>query len=118
PMAAIRAGIPRAVQALGREGRADAANAILTTDAYPKMAAAQLEVGGVLVTIGGMAKGAGMIHPNMATTLCVLTTDAAIPGPQLRQALRKAADASLNRTARSGDTRPNDTLVPLPNGPT
>jgi len=115
-MAAIRAGIPLAVQALGPEGGADAADAILTTDAYPKMAAAQLEVGGALVTIGGMAKGAGMIHPNMATTLCVLTTDAAIPGPQLREALRKAVDASFNCISVDGDTSTNDTVFCLANG--
>src|SRR5438093_6200074 len=115
-MAAIRAGIPLAVQALGPEGGADAADAILTTDAYPKMAAAQLEVGGALVTIGGMAKGAGMIHPNLATTLCFLTTDAALPPAVLRRALSRAVAESFNSITVDGDTSTNDTVLVLANG--
>ena len=116
PMGAIRQGIPRAIEALRSEGGADAANAILTTDAFPKSAATQLDVGGALVTIGGMAKGAGMIHPNLATTLCVLTTDAVIAGPQLRQALRRAVERSFNCISVDGDTSTNDTVFCLANG--
>lgn len=116
PMAAIRRGIPQAVQALGPQGGAEAADAIVTTDAYAKMAAAQLDLGGARVTIGGMAKGAGMIHPNIATTLCVLTTDAVIPGPQLRWALRNAVDRSFNCISVDGDTSTNDTVFCLANG--
>ncbi|HEY3247585.1 MAG TPA: bifunctional ornithine acetyltransferase/N-acetylglutamate synthase, partial [bacterium] len=72
PMDPIRHGIPAAAGALSRDGRS-AAQAILTTDAFPKTAAVRVDIGGTPVTIGGMAKGAGMIHPQMATTLCFLT---------------------------------------------
>lgn len=116
PMEAIRLGIPPAIEALRPEGGADAADAILTTDAFPKTAAAQIELGGALVTIGGMAKGAGMIHPNLATTLCVLTTDAVIAGAQLRRALRHAVDRSFNCISVDGDTSTNDTVFCLANG--
>ncbi|TMI76897.1 MAG: bifunctional glutamate N-acetyltransferase/amino-acid acetyltransferase ArgJ [Bacillati bacterium ANGP1] len=116
PMGAVRKGIPEVIQALGPQGGADAADAIVTTDAFPKTAAAQVELGGALVTIGGMAKGAGMIHPNMATTLCVLTTDALIPPHQLRWALRGAIDRSFNCISVDGDTSTNDTVFCLANG--
>jgi glutamate N-acetyltransferase/amino-acid N-acetyltransferase len=116
PMAALRDGIPRLPQALSREGGAAAAAAILTTDAFPKTAAVRLTLKGAAVTIGGMAKGAGMIHPDLATTLCVLTTDAAVPAPILRQALREAADRSFNAISVDGETSTNDTLFLLANG--
>ncbi len=116
PMASIRRGIPLAVRALGPDGGAEAAEAIVTTDAFPKTAAAQVEIGGARVTIGGMAKGAGMIHPNMATTLCVLTTDAVIPPHQLRGALRRAINQSFNCISVDGDTSTNDTVFCLANG--
>ncbi|MDQ5872543.1 MAG: bifunctional glutamate N-acetyltransferase/amino-acid acetyltransferase ArgJ [Acidobacteriota bacterium] len=115
PMDAIRAGIPRAARALVREG-ATAAEAIRTTDRYAKTAAVRLEIGGVTVTIGGMAKGAGMIHPNMATTLCFLTTDAALPPAVLRLALTRAIADSFNSITVDGDTSTNDTVLLLANG--
>lgn len=115
PMEAIRAGIPRAARALTSDGR-DAAEAIRTTDRYPKTAAVRLEIGGVTVTIGGMAKGAGMIHPNMATTLCFLTTDAALPPAVLRLALSRAVADSFNSITVDGDTSTNDTVLLLANG--
>jgi glutamate N-acetyltransferase/amino-acid N-acetyltransferase len=115
PMEAIRAGIPRAARALGPDGDA-AAEAIRTTDRYPKTAAVRLEIGGVTVTIGGMAKGAGMIHPNMATTLCFLTTDAALPPAVLRLALARAVADSFNSITVDGDTSTNDTVLLLANG--
>lgn len=115
PMDPIRRGIPAAAAALDRSG-ADAAHAIVTTDAFPKTAVARLEIGGTPVTIGGMAKGAGMIHPQMATTLCFLTTDAAIAPALLRRALRTAVDQSFNCISVDGDTSTNDTVLILANG--
>ncbi len=115
PMDAIRAGVRHLPAALDRDGAA-AAEAILTTDAFPKTAAVQLQVKGKRVTIGGIAKGAGMIHPNMATTLCFLTTDASVPAPVLRGALRSAIDQSFNCISVDGDTSTNDTVFLLANG--
>jgi len=115
PMEAIRRGIPRAAQELSADGAA-AAEAIRTTDNFPKTAAVALEIGGVEVTIGGMAKGAGMIHPNLATTLCFLTTDAALPPAVLRGALKRAVADSFNSITVDGDTSTNDTVLALANG--
>lgn len=115
PMEAIRRGIPMAAGALEADGTA-AAEAIRTTDKFPKTAACRLEIDGVAVTIGGMAKGAGMIHPNMATTLCFLTTDAALPPAVLRGALQRAVAESFNSITVDGDTSTNDTVLLLANG--
>lgn len=115
PMDAIRRGIPLAAAALSRSGE-EAAEAILTTDAFPKTSAVMTAVGGVPVTVGGMAKGAGMIHPRLATTLCFLTTDASVPAPVLREALSRAVAESFNRITVDGDTSTNDTVVVLANG--
>jgi glutamate N-acetyltransferase/amino-acid N-acetyltransferase len=115
PMDAIRSGIPRAVRELSSDGAA-AAGAILTTDNFPKTAATRLEINGVEVTIGGMAKGAGMIHPNLATTLCFLTTDASVPPAVLRGALKRAVSESFNAITVDGDTSTNDTVLLLANG--
>ncbi len=115
PMEAIRRGIPQVVQALERSGEA-ASDAILTTDAFPKRAAAELHLPEGVVTVGGIAKGAGMIHPQLATTLGFLTTDARISPACLREALRVAADASFNRITVDGDTSTNDSLIVLANG--
>jgi glutamate N-acetyltransferase/amino-acid N-acetyltransferase len=115
PMDALRSGIPRAVRELSSDGTA-AASAILTTDNFPKTAATRLEIDGVEVTIGGMAKGAGMIHPNLATTLCFLTTDASVPPAVLRGALKRAVSESFNAITVDGDTSTNDTVLLLANG--
>lgn len=115
PMEAIRRGIPLAVRALSRSGE-QAAEAILTTDAFPKTSAVVTTVGGVPVTVGGMAKGAGMIHPKLATTLCFLTTDAAVPAEVLQRALEHAVRVSFNRITVDGDTSTNDTVLVLANG--
>jgi glutamate N-acetyltransferase/amino-acid N-acetyltransferase len=115
PMDAIRSGIPRAARELSSDGSA-AARAILTTDNFPKTAATRLEIDGVEVTIGGMAKGAGMIHPNLATTLCFLTTDASVPPAVLRGALKRAVSESFNSITVDGDTSTNDTVLLLANG--
>jgi glutamate N-acetyltransferase/amino-acid N-acetyltransferase len=115
PMDAIRSGIPRAARELSSDGTS-AAGAILTTDNFPKTAATRLEIDGVEVTIGGMAKGAGMIHPNLATTLCFLTTDASVPPAVLRGALKRAVAESFNAITVDGDTSTNDTVLLLANG--
>ena len=115
PMDALRAGIPRLPAVLSRDGAA-AAEAILTTDAFAKTAAVRFPLKGTPVTIGGMAKGAGMIHPQMATTLCFITTDATVPAPLLRQALRAAVDSTFNCISVDGDTSTNDTIFLLANG--
>ncbi len=115
PMDAIRRGIPEAVRQLNPDGSA-AAEAIMTTDTVPKAAAVQVPVGGQVITVGGMTKGAGMIHPQMATTLSVLTTDAAVAPPVLQAALLRAADLSFNRITVDGDRSTNDTILLLANG--
>jgi glutamate N-acetyltransferase/amino-acid N-acetyltransferase len=115
PMGAIRQGIPRLVEVLGTDGT-EAAEAILTTDAFPKTAAVQVDIDGTTVTVGGMTKGAGMIHPQMATTLTFITTDAAIDTPWLRSALRTAVNQSYNCISVDGDTSTNDSIFVLANG--
>jgi glutamate N-acetyltransferase / amino-acid N-acetyltransferase len=115
PMDALRRGIPEAVRLLSPDGAA-AAEAIMTTDTVAKAAAVQVPIGGQVVTIGGMTKGAAMIHPQMATTLTVLTTDAAVAVPLLHAALRRAADVSYNRVTIDGDQSTNDTIMLLANG--
>jgi len=115
PMDPIRSGIPRLVPALSGDGRA-AAEAILTTDAFVKTSAVQVRLGERMVTIGGMAKGAGMIHPRLATMLAFLTTDAAVPAPLLRMALRQAVERSFNVISVDGDTSTNDSVFLLANG--
>ncbi|MCA9932772.1 MAG: bifunctional glutamate N-acetyltransferase/amino-acid acetyltransferase ArgJ [Ardenticatenaceae bacterium] len=98
------------------EGGLLAARAIMTTDTRPKHLALQVELSNGTVTIGGMAKGAGMIHPNMATMLGVLTTDAAIAPDLLQTLLKQAVDVSFNRISVDGDTSTNDTVLLLANG--
>ena len=115
PMDAIRRGVPDAVRHLGADGTA-AAEAILTTDTVSKTSAVQVKVGSQVVTVGGMSKGAGMIHPQMATTLSVLTTDAAVAPAVLNSVLRRAADGSFNRITVDGDRSTNDTILIFANG--
>lgn len=116
PIERIRAGIPVLMSRLSRRGGRRAAQAILTTDLRPKTIAVRGTFGGRTVTIGGMAKGSGMIHPNMATMLAYLTTDAAIAPPALQRALRSAVDQSFNCITVDGDTSTNDTVLCLANG--
>lgn len=115
PMDALRRGIPEAVRLLSPDGGA-AAEAIMTTDTVAKTAAVQVPVGGQVITVGGMTKGAAMIHPQMATTLTMLTTDAAVAAPLMQTALRRAADVSYNRITVDGDQSTNDTILLLANG--
>ncbi len=116
PIHLIKAGLPILLSKLGRQGGRDAAQAILTTDLRPKTTAVALRIGGRTITIGGMAKGSGMIHPNMATMLAYLTTDAAIAPNALQRALLAAVDQSFNCITVDGDTSTNDTVLCLANG--
>jgi glutamate N-acetyltransferase/amino-acid N-acetyltransferase len=116
PMPKLRAAIPRAAAALSREGGADAARAIMTTDTRPKEALVELPLGGKTVRIGGMAKGSGMIAPRMATMLAFLTTDASVVAPLLGDVIRAAAAATFNRLTVDGDTSTNDMALFLASG--
>jgi len=116
PIDRITAAIPTLASRLSAQGGDQAARAILTTDLRPKTVAVQGRIGGRLVTIGGMAKGSGMIHPNMATMLAYLTTDAAITPSALQEALQSAVDQSFNSITVDGDTSTNDTVLCLANG--
>lgn len=115
PIERITAGIPALVAALGSDGMA-AAHAIMTTDAFPKTAAVQIDMGDGVVTIGGIAKGAGMIHPNMATMIAIMTTDASVESADLRAALRSAVGRSFNCISVDGDTSTSDSVFLLANG--
>ena len=118
PLDRITKGIEKlaAAKAEGLEAGLDAAKAIMTTDTVPKQIAVEVELGGRTVTIGGMCKGSGMIHPNMCTMLGFLTTDAAISKEMLRKALRADVADSFNMISVDGDTSTNDTLLILANG--
>lgn len=98
------------------EAGLNAAKAIMTTDTIPKHIAVTVEIGGVPVTIGGMCKGSGMIHPNMCTMLCFITTDAAITKELLQQALSEDIEDTFNMVSVDGDTSTNDTVLLLANG--
>ena len=116
PMEKISAGIPHLVAALRVDGGEEAAQGIMTTDTFPKHIAVEFEVEGKPVRLGGICKGAGMICPNMATMLCYLTTDLAVPADLLRPALRAAVDQSFNCITVDGDMSTNDTVILLANG--
>ncbi len=116
PMQKIADGITRLGGALSANGGADAAEAIMTTDTKPKQAAVEIEIDGHTVRVGGMAKGAGMIAPNMATMLGFVTTDARLEQPALLAALRRANARSFNRISVDGDMSTNDTVLLLANG--
>ncbi len=116
PMERVRAGVAALAPRLSPAGSRAAAEAIMTTDTRPKHLAVELDLSGGRVTLGGMAKGAGMIHPNMATLLGVLTTDAALPAGDLYALLCEATDATFNAISIDGDTSTNDTVLLLANG--
>ncbi len=118
PMEKLAAGIGAMAPNLARtgEGGHQAACAIMTTDTKPKEAAATFEVGGKTVTIGGMCKGSGMIHPNMCTMLGFLTTDLAISKELLQEALKTDVQDTYNMVSVDGDTSTNDTVLLLANG--
>jgi glutamate N-acetyltransferase/amino-acid N-acetyltransferase len=114
PMERIRGGIEAVT--LSREGGHQVAKAIITTDTFPKEIAVGVRIAGKDITIGGVAKGAGMIHPDMATLLSFITTDAAMDATLARASLRQAVDDSFNMISVDGDTSTNDTVLLLANG--
>ncbi len=112
----IASGMPALVASLSVPGAADAARAIMTTDTCPKEVAVEFEIGGKLCRMGGIAKGSGMIHPNMATMLVFITTDCAISPEMLQLALRGDVPNTFNMTSVDGDTSTNDMVTVLANG--
>jgi glutamate N-acetyltransferase/amino-acid N-acetyltransferase len=114
PMKRIRPAVEQII--MSRDGGHDLARAMMTTDTLPKETAVSVKIGDSGYTIGGVAKGSGMIHPDMATLLCFLTTDAAVEEGFLKGALRKAVDLSFNMISVDGDTSPSDTVLLLANG--
>ena len=116
PMVEISTGIPRVVAARSKMGGNDAADAIMTTDLVSKSYAVEVELDGQSVCIGGIAKGSGMIAPNMATMLSVVGTDAAVPTALLQTMLSKAVQRSFNCITVDGDMSTNDTVIVLANG--
>ena len=117
-MEPIRAGMPELAAALSGDaaGALAAEEAIMTTDTQPKLAAVEFTLGGKTCRLGGIAKGSGMIHPNMATMLVFLTTDAAISSEMLRKALSADVRSTFNMTSVDGDTSTNDMCCILANG--
>jgi len=116
PIEQIEAAAPQLVNALSSEGGAGLAKAIMTSDTLEKEIAVELVLGGVPVRIGGVAKGAGMIAPNMATMLCFVTTDASIPKRELQKLFLESVEQSFNCITVDGDMSTNDTAICLANG--
>ena len=116
PLAPIAAGIPELAKSLSREGGAEAAEAIMTTDTIKKEVAVEFEIGGKTCRMGGIAKGSGMIHPNMATMLVFITTDVAISAEMLQKALSGDIKNTFNMISVDGDTSTNDTVAVMANG--
>ena len=113
---AIKDGIPMLTERLSKEGYQDAATAIMTTDTYKKQLAFEFKIKDKVVTIGAMAKGSGMIEPNMGTMLSFITTDLNISGEMLSEALKESTKISYNRVSVDGDTSTNDMVLVLANG--
>lgn len=116
PIEPIEKGLPELVSKLSYTGNADAATAIMTTDTVRKETAVEFEIDGKICHLGGMAKGSGMIHPNMATTLNFITTDAAISAEMLQKALSEVVKFTYNCLSVDGDTSTNDMVTVLSNG--
>ena len=116
PMDKVSPAISELAGKISKDGNADAAEAIMTTDTFPKEAAVKFTLGGRTVTIGGVAKGSGMIAPNMATMLAFVTTDIALDRALLTKALRGANNRSFNRISVDGDMSTNDMVLVLANG--
>jgi glutamate N-acetyltransferase/amino-acid N-acetyltransferase len=114
PMEKIRASVEKIV--LENDGGHQLARAIMTTDTHPKEAAVKVRAGDIEFTVGGAAKGSGMIHPDLATLLGFITTDADVDKGVLQKALKKAADVSFNMVSVDGDTSPNDMILVMANG--
>ena len=116
PMSKVLSGIGEAFRLLSPKSGEVAARAIMTTDTYPKEAAVRCELGGKRVVIGGMAKGSGMIAPNLATMLCVVGTDATVSAAVLRRALQRAVGDTFNAITVDGCMSTNDTVLVFANG--
>jgi glutamate N-acetyltransferase / amino-acid N-acetyltransferase len=116
PMDKVRGALPRLVKALSPQGGRAAAEAIMTTDTRPKEAALRVEVNGRSVTMGGIAKGVGMLEPHLATMFCFVATDAAVARGALGGVLRRSVDKSFNRATVDSDQSTSDTVVVLANG--
>ncbi|MEO7559828.1 MAG: bifunctional glutamate N-acetyltransferase/amino-acid acetyltransferase ArgJ [Nitrosospira sp.] len=116
PLEKIVAGLPAAVANLKPDNWFAASQAIMTTDIVPKAVSKQISLDGTTVTITGIAKGSGMIHPNMATMLSYIATDAALTQPLLEEIVRHAADKSFNRITVDGDTSTNDAFILIGTG--
>lgn len=116
PLERIERAVQRAAKAMSRTHGPEIARALMTTDTRPKHLAVRVETNGGAVTVGGMAKGAGMVHPNMATMLGVVTTDAVVEVAPLHDLLRRVADRSFNAITVDGDTSTNDSVLMLANG--
>ena len=116
PIEPIESAAQALKDSLSPTGSHAAATAIMTTDTIPKEAAVEVEIGGKTVKIGGISKGSGMIHPNMATMLCFVTTDCAISPEMLQKAITASADETFNMISIDGDTSTNDTYAVLANG--
>jgi glutamate N-acetyltransferase/amino-acid N-acetyltransferase len=116
PMAKVGTGIATATGLLSGAGWEQAAEAIMTTDMYPKLSIVQEEIGGKTITVAGIAKGSGMIHPNMATMLCFIVTDAVLSSPLLKKALLASTEKSFNSITVDGDMSTNDMILGMANG--
>jgi glutamate N-acetyltransferase/amino-acid N-acetyltransferase len=116
PMPKIATGIATAVGLLSTSGWEQAAEAIMTTDIYPKRSIVQEEIGGKTVTVAGIAKGSGMIHPNLATMLCFIVTDAVVSASMLKKALFASTERSFNNITVDGETSTNDMILCMANG--
>lgn len=116
PMDKMESGIKQAVAELDENGSEKAGNAIITTDTYSKTCTAEVTLGGKQVRLGAIAKGSGMIQPNMATMLCFITTDAAIESSLLQKALSEVVEVSFNMISIDGDMSTNDMAIVLANG--
>ena len=116
PMDKLEAGIKAAAAELSEDGSKNAGNAIITTDTYSKACSCEVEIGGQAVRFGAIAKGSGMIQPNMATRLCYITTDANISSQLMQKALSEIVEVSFNMISVDGDMSTNDTVLVLANG--
>ena len=116
PMDKVESGIKAAVKELSKDGSVNAGNAIITTDTYSKCCATETQIGGKEVRLGAIAKGSGMIRPNMATMFCFITTDVDIEQKLLQEALSEITEVSFNMISVDGDMSTNDTVIVMANG--
>ncbi len=115
PMERIRSAIPELISSLGKASLEDVARCIMTTDTFPKYLSLDLKVGETVATIAGIAKGAGMINPSMATMLCFIITDLSVERLALSKALKEAVEQSFNRITVDGESSTNDTVMIMAN---